>query len=207
MSNIISPMRTETFQKLQIDSGILLAGFDYAAITNAADLKTAIAAEITAGTKLLGVTRGGGTFRAMRVFRTPEVDGNKTPFVGGDFIDSMEAVIRTALIEVRKDNIKRLFTTATETQSGDKTTISIGTAINAADYLTNLLWVGDLLDGGLIAIELLKAINLADIELTWSETGEMSMPCEFHARQNTPCESNTMPFKVIFFDVAAENDE
>ena len=61
---LTSPIRTETFQNLQLNAGIFIKNFDYATPTDAESLKTAVLAAIAAGTDILGATRGGGTFTA-----------------------------------------------------------------------------------------------------------------------------------------------
>lgn len=198
-----SPIRTEAFQKLQLNAGIFLAGFDHSAITDAAALKTAIAAAVTAGTSILGVTRGGGTFTATREIRTPDVDGMRYPFMGADFVDSIDAYLSGTLLEATPENFKRLFSQADVETSGKKTTITVHTAINTeTDYLPHLCWIGDLADGTLVLIELDNAFNTADFSLTFTDKGEGTLPFEFHARQEDVSDYDTAPFRVVFFDAA-----
>lgn len=195
-----SPIRTEAFQKLQLNAGIFLANFDHSSISDAAALKTAIAAAITAGTSILGVTRGGGTFTATREIRTPDVDGMRYPFKGADFVDSIDAYLSGTLLEATQENFKRLFSQADTATNGKKTTITVHTAINTeTDYLPHLCWVGDLADGTLVLIELDNAFNTADFSLTFTDKGEGTLPFEFHARQEDVSDYDNAPFRVVFF--------
>lgn len=199
-----SPIRTEAFQKLQLNAGIFLANFDHSSITDAAALKTAIATAVTAGTSILGVTRGGGTFTATREIRTPDVDGMRYPFKGSDFVDSIDAYLSGTLLEATPENFKRLFSQADIATTGKKTTITVHTAIDPeTDYLPHLCWVGDLADGTLVLIELDNAFNTADFSLTFTDKGEGTLPFEFHARQEDVADYDEAPFRVIFFDKAA----
>lgn len=196
-----SPIRTEAFQKLQLNAGIFLTGLDYSSITDEAALKTAIAAAVTAGTTILGVTRGGGSFTVTRELRTPEVDGMRYPFKGSDFVDSVDAYLSGTLLEATPDNFKRILGSATKTTSGKKTTITMHTAIDPdTDYIDTLCWVGDLADGQMILIELDNAINTSDFSLTFTDKGEGTMTFEFHARQEDVADYDTAPFRVVFFD-------
>lgn len=196
-----SPIRTEAFQKLQLNAGIFLANFDHSSITDATALKTAIAAAVTAGTSILGVTRGGGTFTATREIRTPDVDGMRYPFKGADFVDSIDAYLSGTLLEATPDNFARLFSQADKAENGKKTTITVHTAINTeTDYLPHLCWVGDLADGTLVLIELDNAFNTADFSLTFTDKGEGTLPFEFHARQEDVSDYDNAPFRVIFFN-------
>lgn len=200
---LTSPIRSETFQKLQLNAGIFLKNLDYSSITDSDALKTAIAAAITAGTTLLGATRGGGSFTVTREIRTPEVDGMRYGFVGADFVDSVDAKLSTTLVEVTPDNIVATLGSATATTSGKKTTINMHTAIQDSDYISSLTWVGDLSDGRLVAIKLKNALNTADFTLTFTDKGEGTLAAEFHARQSNVNDYDNAPFEVVFFDKAA----
>jgi hypothetical protein len=197
-----SPIRTEAFQNLQLNAGIFIKNLDYSSISDATALKTAIAAAVTAGTNILGVTRGGGSFNVTRELRTPEVDGMRYPFKGADFVDSIDAYLSTTLLEVTAQNIKDILGTATATTSGKKTTIKMHTAIDPdTDYIDTITWFGDLADGQLVAITLKNAINTSDFSLTFSDKGEGTMTVEFHARQESVVDYDEAPFEIVYFDL------
>lgn len=199
---LTSPIRTEAFQNLQLNAGIFLVNYDYSSITDSAALKTAIKALLSDHTKILGVTRGGGSFTVTRELRTPEVDGMRYPFMGADFVDSIDAYLSGTLLEVVPDNFKRLLGTGEAATSGKKTTITMHTAIDPDnDYIEKLAWVGDLADGRLVLIELDNAFNTADFTLTFTDKGEGTMTFEFHARQAEVLDYDYAPFRVVFFDV------
>jgi len=197
-----SPIRSEAFQNLQLNAGCFLVDFDHSSITDSAALKTAIKAAISDISKILGVTRGGGTFTVTKELRTPDVDGMRYPFKGADFVDSADAYLSGTLLEVVPQNFKRLLGTGEATTSGKKTTITMHTAINTAtDYIDHLCWVGDLADGRAVLIELDNAFNTSDFSLTFTDKGEGTMTFEFHARQEEVTDYDYAPFRVIFFDL------
>lgn len=198
-----SPIRPEAFDHLQLNAGIFIASFDHSNVTDAAALKTAIAAAVTAGTNILGVTRGGGSFNVTKETRTPEVDGMRYPFKGSDFVDSVDAYLSGTLLEVNPDNFKRLLGTGVKTTSGKKTTVTMRTAVNTTDYISTLCWVGDIADGSMVLIELDNAFNTADFSMTFTDKGEGTMTFEFHARQANVNDYDNAPFRVIFFDKPA----
>ena len=202
---LTSPIRSETFQNLQLNAGIFIKNFTYSSIADASALKTAISTAITAGTDILGATRGGGTFVATREIRTPEVDGMRYGFKGSDFVDSVDAYLSTTLIEVTPDSVKACLGNATATTSGKKTTIKMHTAIETTDYLTNICWVGDLADGRLVLICLENALNTADFSLTFTDKGEGTLAAEFHARQANVNDYDNAPFEIVFFDKPANS--
>lgn len=198
-----SPIRTEAFQNLQLNAGIFLANFEHNNITDADALKTAIAAAVTAGDKIFGVTRGGGSFTVTKELRTPEVDGVRYAFKGQDFVDSVDAYLSGTLLEVNPQNMKRLLGTGEVSTTGKKTTVTMHTAVDTStDYIDSLIWVGDIANGSLVMIELDNAFNTSDFSLTFTDKGEGTMTFEFHARQSDVMQYDEAPFRVIFFDNA-----
>lgn len=200
---LTSPIRTEAFQHLQLNAGIFLVNYDYSSITDATALKTAIQTAKSDQTKILGVTRGGGSFTVTRDIRTPDVDGMRYPFKGADFVDSVDAYLSGTLLEVVPENMKMLLGTGESATSGKKTTIRMHTAVEDADYIDHLCWVGDLADGRLVLIELDNAFNTADFSLTFTDKGEGTMTFEFHARQEDVDDYDYAPFRVVYFDLPA----
>lgn len=198
---LTSPIRAEAFQNLQLNAGVFLVDFDYSSIANASSLKTAIASALDDNEKILGVTRGGGSFTVTKETRTPDVDGMRYPFKGADFVDSIDAYLSGTLLEVTPENFSRLLGTGTASTSGKKTTITMHTAINPDnDYIDSLCWVGDIADGKLVLIELDNAFNTSDFSLTFTDKGEGTMTFEFHARQADVNDYDEAPFRVVFFD-------
>ena len=197
---LTSPIRAEAFDSLQLNAGIFLVDFDYASATDAAALKTLISTAIAAGTNILGVTRGGGSFNVTREQRTPEVDGMRYAFKGADFVDSADAYMSGTLLEVTPENFKRLLGSCDASTSGKKTTLTMRTAIADTDYITSLVWVGDIADGRLVLIRLDNAFNTQDFSLTFTDKGEGTMTFEFHARQANVLDYDNAPFEVVFFE-------
>lgn len=200
-AGLTSPIRSETYERLQLNAGMFLKNFDYSSIVDATALKTALAAAVTAGTNILGATRGGGTFNVTREMREPEVDGKRYSFVGGRFVDSVDAYLTTTLIESSPDNFVVALGSATATTSGKKTTVKMHTALTDADYLTSLCWVGDISDGRLVLIKLNNALNTADFTFTFTDKGEGTYNVEFHAHQANVLDYDEAPFEIVYFDL------
>lgn len=201
---LTSPIRSEAFENLQLNAGAFLIDFDHASITDADKLRDAIKTAVADNEKILGVTRGGGSFTVTREARTPEVDGMRYTFKGADFVDSADAYLSGTLLEVVPENFKRLLGTGDVVTTGKKTTVTMHTAVTDGDYIDHLCWVGDLADGRLVLIELDNAFNTADFNLTFTDKGEGTMTFEFHARQSNVLDYDNAPFRVIFFDVAGD---
>lgn len=197
---LTSPIRAEAFKNLQLNAGVFLINFNYASLSDADAVKTAIATALQTPANILGVTRGGGTFTVTKETRTPEMDGMRYPFKGSDFVDSVDAYMSGTLLEVVPGNFKMLLGTGDVSTSGKKTTITMRTAISDSDYITHLCWVGDISDGRLVLIELDNAFNTSDFSLTFTDKGEGTMTFEFHARQSSVLDYDNAPFRVVFFE-------
>jgi len=196
-------LRADTFNKLQLNAGVLMKNVDYSSISDSAALKAAIANVISGGSSpigtLIGATRGGGTFTVTREMRTPEIDGMRYGFKGSDFVDSTDAYLSTTLLEVTPANMELLLGSGDTTTSGKKDTITMNTAIAVGDYLTNVCWVGDISGGDMVLICLKNAINTADFTFTYTDKGEGTLAAEFHARQAAVDDYDEAPFEIVFF--------
>lgn len=199
----VTACRTETMQNLQLNAGAFLIGFDYASYTDATALRAALATALADNTKLLGATRGGGTFVVSSEIREPEVDGKRYRFKGGAFVDSVDAQLTGTLVEIRPEVFARILATGDSVTSGQKTTVTMHTAIQSSDYIDRLVWIGDMSDGGLVLIALNNALNNNGMTLTFSDKGEGTVPFEFHAYQNSVEDYDTAPFEVIFLKAVA----
>lgn len=197
---LTSPIRSETFDKLQLNAGIFLKEFEYSEINDATALLAAVKTAIESGTKLLGATRGGGTFNVTREMREPEVDGRRYSFVGGRFVDSADAYLSTTLLETTPENFVLALGSATATTSGKKTTVKMHTAINDEDY-KDIVWIGDIADGKLVLIKLDNALNTNDFSFTFTDKGEGTYTVEFHAHQSDVLDYDEAPFEIVFFDL------
>lgn len=194
-------LRSETFSKLQLNAGVFLKNFTYNSIASVSALLTAIQTAITSG-NILGATRGGGSFNVGREMRNPEIDGMRYNFKGSFFVDSTDPYLSTNLVEVTPENFA-VALGGTITGSSGKKTLTVNTAIDSSDYLTNLCWVGDLADGGLVLICLYNALNTSDFNFTFTDKGEGVIGVEFHACQANVNDYDEAPFEVVFFPPAS----
>lgn len=198
-----TPLRSATFENLQLNAGAFFKNANYSSIANAGALKTAIAAALTGASgalgTLLGATRGGGSFTVTREMRQPDLDGRRYGFKGDTFVDSVDAQLSTTLVEITPDNLVAALGSATVTGTAPKQTIKLGTAIDTDDYLTNICWVGDLADGRYVLICLNNALNQADLSLTFADKNEGTLPVEFHAKQSNVDDYDYAPFEIVYF--------
>lgn len=201
MTTGLSP---STFDRLQLNAGVFLAGFDHSDIADVAAMKTAIYAAIEDDSVCLGATRGGGSFQCTPTMRGIEADGKRSEFVGSMVNDGWTVKLTTTLLEATPANFKRAFVAADVVTNGNRTTVTPRTAITDEDYIPKLCWVGDT-SKGFVLIELDNALNLTGATFTFTDKGEGTLPVEFQAHQSDLLAQDTAPCRVIFLeDSAAE---
>ena len=80
---MITGLRPETFENLQLNAGVFLRNFDYSKIEDVEQLEDAILAALEeSGDKILGATIGGGSFQCTPTIRNIEADGMRYPIIG-----------------------------------------------------------------------------------------------------------------------------
>ena len=197
-SNVTTPLRKETYESLQLNAGVTLVNFDINNYATAEALKTALDDAIEDGSKLLGATRGGGSFTITRDIRQVEADGVRNKFVGSEIVDAADAYLSETLIEQTPEHLKAVLGNADiDSTDPDHVVVTIRLAIDDEDYLTNVIWIGDT-SKGFVAIELFNGLNTADFSFTFADKNEGTVTAEFHAHQADVSGSDEIPVKIHF---------
>lgn len=195
-----SALRADGFKNLELNVGLFLKNFKTTALaaTDSTALASAVVAAVSAGEKILGMTRGGGNFTVSREMRDPEVDGLRYKYKGGTFVDSADPQLSTTLVETTPENFATALGGSIST-SGKLTTVKMPTAIQDSAYLDDLCWIGDLKDGRMVMICLYNALNTADFTFTFQDKSEGAYGVEFHGCQSDVKDYDYAPFEVVFF--------
>ena len=200
---MITSLRPETFENLQLNAGVFLVNFDASTFTDAATLEIGILEALEQGNNILGATIGGGTFNATPSIRTIEADGMRYPVIGSTVNDMWTVKLNTTLKEVTPANFQRaLISCDMDTSKANVTVLTVRTDIEEKDYIPKLCWVGDT-SKGFVMIELDNALNLAGASFTFTDKGEGTLPVEFQAHVSELDQMDKAPFRVYFFDEAA----
>lgn len=197
---MVTALRPQSFQRLQLNAGIFLTDFDYSSITTAAELGAAIRTKRASGEGILGATRGGGTFSATPTMRQIEADGKRYEFIGSEIIDSWQVQMTGTLLEITGGAFARVLCTGEMTDEGAKHLIRVRTDLKEGDYLEHLVWVGDMSDGGFLLIDLHNALNTAGATMTFTDKGEGTLPFTFVAHQADVEASDYAPVSIFLFD-------
>lgn len=181
----------KTSENLLLDAGAFFANFDMDTDT----FDTAV----TAG-KLLGATRGGGSFSAVPEFRSIEVDGVKGKAKGLQVIDSWEVKMASNILEVAREALAQALA-ASVTDTGTNVDYDILTAknqVDLTDYIENITYVGTRSgsDKPLI-IQIYNALNKNGLTLETADKGESVVALEFEGHYKDS-DLDTPPFAIYY---------
>ena len=200
---MVTGVRPSTFEKLQLNAGMFLVGFDWASAENADAIRTKLAAAIEAETGLIGMTQGGGTFVCKPTIRQIEGDGMRSPFVGSTVNDGWTVKLTGTMKEITPQNFADALISAdvTDESSGKVHKVRIRTSIKDTDYIEKFCWIGDT-SQGFVLIELENALNIAGATFTFTDKGEGTIPFEFQGHQSDVLQQEYAPCTLVFFDPA-----
>src|SRR5690625_2290916 len=131
MSKVYSGYTSDTAENLLLDAGAFFIDYDVD--------EDSFEDAVVAG-KLIGATRGEGTFTATPEIRSIEVDGVKGKAKGLQVIDSWTVTMLANVLEVTKKGLSKALT-ASETDETTNQIYDIITAKNSIsldDYIENI---------------------------------------------------------------------
>lgn len=198
---MITGLRPETFQNLQLNAGVFLKNFSYSNLADKDALETAILTALESGTGVIGATIGGGTFQCTPSIRQIEADGMRYPIVGSTVNDMWTVKLTGTMKECRPENFKDALICADMSKTGNKTVITVRTDIEPEDYIPSLCWIGDT-SRGFVLINLDNALNLTGANFTFTDKGEGSLPFEFQAHVSDLSKMAHAPCEIVFIDEA-----
>lgn len=200
---MITGLRPETFDNLQLNAGVFIEGFDAMSFADANALEDAIIDALEAGTGILGATIGGGSFVAEPSIRQIEADGMRYPIIGSTVNDMWTIRLTGTMKEVTPENFKRvLISCDVDTSKPNVTMLTVRTDIKETDYIPRLCWVGDT-SKGFVMIELDNVLNINGASFTFTDRGEGTLPFDFQAHLSDLTKMEHAPFRIYFFDESA----
>lgn len=177
-----------TFQKLQLNAGILLASFDPA---------TGEVAE----SDLLGATSGGVSFNATPSFSDfgEDIDNAPVNVMELKRLDSWEVTMSGSFITVDV-NAAKLLIGAADIDAVDATKLVPRNDLKNEDFM-DIWWVGDYSDqngdsnGGFVAIHMLNGLNTGGFSLQSNNRGKGEFEFEFTGHYSLE-DQTRVPFEV-----------
>jgi len=169
-----SGYNSETPDKLLLDAGVLFKNFNPGTDT----YQSAKAAG-----KCLGATRKGSEFSAKPSYRRMEIDGVHTRTKGDTLIDGWEVYLKTTLVEMTSDNLKRALGAAdidaTTTPGYDR--ITGRDTIQDSDYEENITFIGNILgEEEPLIIQVFNAFHEGGLTFSAEDKNNAGVECQFY---------------------------
>src|SRR5699024_151319 len=150
--------------------------------------------------KLLGATRGGGSFSAVPEIRSIEVDGVHGKAKGLQVIDEWEIKMNANVLEVTLDGLASALTSSEIDTTTNETydILSAKNYIDITDYYENITYVGKIsgADEPLI-IQIYNAINTTGLTLETEDKSEAVTEMEFDGHYDET-DLDHPPFKIFY---------
>lgn len=178
-----------TFQKLQLNAGIMLTAFDPTNGTVAEDA-------------IMGATSGGINFRAVPSFSDfgEDIDNAPTNVKEMKVLDKWEVTMSGSFVTVDVKSAKMLVGAA-DIDAGDQSKIVPRNDLMDTDF-TDVWWVGDYSDqngesnGGFVAIHMINALNTGGFSVQSTNKGKGEFAFEFTGHYSLSDQSK-VPFEVF----------
>ena len=196
---MITGLRPNTAQELQLNAGMFVKNFDYSSYESGDALETAVLALLDSEVGILGATKGGGTFECKPTMRDITADGKRGPVKGMTVIDEWIVKLKTTLLEINAQNFADALMCVDSATVGRVTTLTVRNDVALTDYIDNLIWIGDT-SQGMVLIDLENALNIAGAAFTFTDQGEGTLPVEFQAHQSDLSQMDYAPCAIVFFD-------
>ncbi len=189
---VINGLTEKTTKHLALDAGAFFK--NYKVDTDTFD-------SAVSGGKLIGATKGGGSFKAVPTFRTVELDGMRGAVKGTKILESWEVTIGANVAEVTEDNLKISLGVTNDTDSPlqpeNYKKITGKNCISDKDYLENITWVGTLSGSkDPVIIQVYNALNTKGLELSFEDKGELVIEMEFEGHFDM--KKKEVPFAIYY---------
>lgn len=182
---IATKIPQNTFDGLQLDAGVLLTSFDPTtpAITDA---------------NIICATTGGIQVSCVPTYSDfgEDVDNCPNNMKELKHLDSWECTISTTCLGTSVDNIKLALGAADVTTQSSK--IVPRRDLSQSDF-SDIWWVGDRADGGLVAVKLINALSTGGFSLQTTKNGKGQISLELTGHVSMSAQ-NVMPME--FYSLA-----
>lgn len=181
----------ETSKNLLLDAGAFFVNYDLDTDT----FDTAVAEG-----KLLGATRGGGSFSGVPEFRAIEVDGVKGKAKGLQVIDSWEVKMTSNVLEVTRESLAQaLASSELDTATNpDYDVITAKNYIELTDYIDNITYVGTRSGSASpVIIQIYNVLNKNGLTLETADKGETVVAMEFEGHYDD-ADLDKPPFAIFY---------
>lgn len=212
MSNVpmISPVSLETVKNYAVASGMLIRGLNPYDYTSADEFVTAVH---DAPESWLGATSGTTDISEGRKTWTPDHNGLRVAFKGGEFFDTAEPMLKASLVEMTPQNVAMASGAADIVTDEEKrllTKVVPRATIKDGDYIEPLVWFTNYGTRGVIGVILHNALCINGMSWKIDDKKVATCDVEFRGHADSVVLSDTLPIEYFILntlDTIPKDDE
>lgn len=147
----------------------------------------------------IGATRGGSSLTIEREFKDIEFDGTYGSVKGMKRKIRVQPILKINALELSSTNLAYFYQGLTATPVSTYTQITENLEVSSTDYITDISFVGERLDGKQVAIIIKNALGDGNIELAMEAKEEVIPEVQFtgHYDSTTP---TTPPYEIRLYN-------
>lgn len=198
---MISSVRDNSWQNMQLGAGVLLRNADFSRVKTAEAMREAVADAMMRNDCVIGATKNGGTFTCRPMLRSTEDDARRTAAASAVVNDGWTVRMTGTLMEITPGSFAMMVGPASAATDGAATDIRTDGDVQDG-FLPRLCWVGDT-SRGFLLIELHGVMNMGGAVLRLHEGGAGEMPFDLQAHV-MDADNGAAPCRIVFLE---EDDE
>ena len=189
-----------THKRLQLNAGLLFFDLDLSELKDINSLSEKINELLNCGKNFLGATREGFMFRSQPVTRRYREDGKVFGSVGATVVESWDIELSGSLVEFTSDLIcKFLPNSVVDYQEPNFEMLDVK-IMHMNTQTKNVVWIGDISNGGFMVIELKNAVNVGGINFNTKNETENGINIRFIPHSGDIFNAEIPPFRIYFYD-------
>ena len=201
---MVQPVTLDTAQRYALNAGMMVVDVDISKVTDAETFLTAVKADTK---KWLGATSGTTNISEGRKNWSPDHNGLRSPWKGGQYLDSAQPSIKAKLVEITPTNIQLSSGAADITgENTNVVTVKPRTTYGLNDYHT-VVWFTNYGNEGIVAVVLKNAICTSGLNWTVDDKKVATCDVEFKAHADDPLAMDYLPIEYKLFKSSTQANQ
>lgn len=201
---MVQPVTLQTAQRYALNAGMMVVDVDIGKVTDAETFLAAVKADQE---KWLGATSGSTTISEGRKNWSPEHNGLRSPWKGGQYLDSAQPSIKAKLVEMKPTNLQ-LSSGAADISGEDTNAVTIKPrATYGLDDYRTIIWFTNYGNEGIVAVILKNAICTTGLNWTVDDKKVATCDVEFKGHADDPLATDYLPIEYMIFKSSTQAAE
>lgn len=189
---MVQPVTLATVQEYAVNAGMIVADID---LSSATDAESFLELVKKAPEKWLGATSGTTDISEGRKNWSPDHNGLRMPWVGGQNLDTAQPALKAKLVEMKATNLQ-IASGAADIEGMDTNVVSIKPkATYALEDYKSITWFTNKGNEGIISATLKNAICTTGLKWSIDDKKVATCDVEFLAHADSPIATDYLPIE------------